>query len=95
MNRNLKIGGVVLTMVNNTAFRKDIVESVRSGIGKNIPIFDSVIPATVRLAEVSMEDKSIFLHDPRGKAAEAYRNLVKEVLNIGEKKRVQSVDLAR
>ena len=95
VNRNLKIGGVVLTMVNNTAFRKDIVESVRNGIGKNIPIFDSVIPATVRLAEVSLEDKSIFRHDPRGKAAEAYRNLVKEVLNIGEKKRSRSVDLAR
>ena len=50
-----------------------------------MPVMDTIIPATVRLAEISTADKSIFLHDPRGRAAEAYRNLVQEVMNIGEK----------
>ena len=56
---------------------------------------DTVIPATVRLAEISTADKSIFLHDPKGRAAEAYRNLVREVMNIGEKQRIKSSDLSR
>lgn len=55
----------------------------------------SVIPATVRLAEVSTADKSIFQHDPKGKAAEAYRGLVKEVMAIGAKQRGKSADLGR
>ena len=95
INPKLRIGGVFLTMANDTNFRKDIVESVKSGFEKQVPVLKTVIPATVRLAEISMADKSIFLHEPKGKAAEAYRNLVEEVMQIGETKRVKSVDLSR
>ena len=95
INPKLKVGGVFLTMANDTNFRKDIVESVKSGFEKQVPVLNTVIPATVRLAEISMADKSIFLHEPKGKAAEAYRNLVEEVMQIGETKRVKSVDLSR
>ena len=95
INPKLKVGGVFLTMANDTKFRKDIAQTVRSEIGRNLPVLQTVIPATVRLAEVSTADKSIFLHEPRGKAAEAYRNLVKEVMDIGEKKRSRSVDAVR
>ena len=58
-------------------------------------VLRSVIPATVRLAKVSTADKSIFQHDPKGKAAEAYRWLVKEVMAIGAKQRGKSADLGR
>ena len=95
INPKLKVGGVFLTMANDTNFRKDIVESVKSSFGKQLPVFDTVIPATVRLAEISMADKSIFIHDPKGRAADAYRNLVEEVMHIGETKRVKSADLSR
>ncbi len=95
INPKLKIGGVFLTMANDTNFRKEIVESVKENYGKNLPVMDTVIPATVRLAEISTADKSIFLHDPKGRAAEAYRNLVREVMNNGEKQRIKSSDLSR
>ena len=58
-------------------------------------MMDTVIPATVRLAEVSTADKSIFQHEPRGRAAEAYRSLTKEVLEIGNKERSRASDLSR
>ena len=58
-------------------------------------MMDTVIPATVRLAEVSTADKSIFQHEPRGRAADAYRKLTKEVLEIGEKQRSRTSDLSR
>jgi chromosome partitioning protein len=55
----------------------------------------AVIPDTVRLAEISTADRSIFKHEPKGKAAEAYRTLVQEVMDIGEKQRSRSVNVTR
>lgn len=73
INPRLKIGGIFLTMANETKFRKDVVATVKENFGKYLPVLHTVIPATVRLAEVSTADKSIFRHDPKGRAAEAYR----------------------
>ena len=72
INPELKIGGVFMTMANDTNFRKDIVASVKAAYGKHLPIMQAVIPATVRLAEISTADHSIFKHEPKGRAAEAY-----------------------
>ena len=95
INPRLKVGGVFLTMANETNFRRDIVASVKENFGKHLPVLQTVIPSTVRLAEISTADKSIFKHEPKGRAAEAYRELVKEVLEIGEKQRSKSADLSR
>ena len=95
INPKLKIGGVLLTMANETNFRKDIVATVKANFGKHLPVMDTVIPATVRLAEISTADKSIFQHEPRGRAADAYRSLTKEVLEIGHKERSRASDLSR
>lgn len=95
INPKLKIGGVFLTMANDTNFRKDIVAGVKENFGKHLPVLDAVIPATVRLAEISTADKSIFRHEPRGRAAAAYSALVKEVERIGEKQRIRDDDITR
>ena len=95
INPSLQVGGVFFTMVNETNFRKEITRSVKNTYGKQLPILQAKIPATVRLAEMSTADKSIFLYDPKGKAAEAYGDLVKEVLAFGEKQRVKLVDIDR
>ena len=95
INPRLKSGGVFMTMANDTNFRKDIVESVREAYGKHLPIFQTVIPDTVRLAEISTSNRSIYLHDPKGRAAEAYRNLTKEAMEIGEKQRSRTSHIER
>lgn len=95
INPRLKIGGVFLTMANETRFRKDVVATVKEHFGRSLPVLDAVIPATVRLAEISTADKSIFRHEPNGKAAQAYRALTKEVLEIGDKQRSRSADTIR
>ena len=95
INHNLKIGGVFLTMANETNFRKEVVSAVKENFGKHLPVLQAVIPATVRLAEISTADKSIFQHEPRGRAADAYRRLTKEVLEIGQKERSRASDLGR
>ena len=40
-------------------------------------------------------NKSIFEHDPKGKVADAYRVLTKEVLDNAEKKRKRQLDQLR
>ena len=84
-----------MTMVNDTNFRKDIIASVKATYGKHLPIMQAVIPDTVRLAEISTADRSIFKHEPKGKAADAYRTLVQEVMDIGEIQRSRSVNVTR
>lgn len=58
-------------------------------------MFEQGIPRSVRAAEISAEGKSIFAHDPKGKVAEAYRALTKEVLRNAEKRRKHQLERLR
>ena len=78
-----------------TNYAKEISALVRNVYGGNIKVFKTDIPHSVRAAEISAEGKSIFEHDPKGKVAEAYRELTKEVIAIGEKKRKHQLDQVR
>ena len=87
INPKLKIDGILLTMVDTrTNYAKDISALLRNTYGGKLKVFPMDIPHSVRAAEISAEGKSIFAHDPKGKVAEAYRELTKEVLKI-EKQR--------
>ena len=58
-------------------------------------MFEQGIPRSVRAAEISAEGKSVFAHDPKGKVAEAYRALTKEVLRNAEKRRKHQLEQLR
>ena len=94
INPRLKIGGVFLTMANETMFRKDIVNSAKSNFERHVPVLNMVILATLRLVKVSTADKSTLQYEPRGRATNAYRKLTKEVLDIGSKDHSRPADLA-
>ena len=59
INPKLKVGGVFLTMANETNFRRDIVKSVRENFGKHLPVLQTVIPSTVRLAEIDVYKRQV------------------------------------
>ena len=83
-------------LVINTLSASDyVLVPVKANFGKHLPVMDTVIPATVRLAEISTADKSISQHEPKGRAAEAYRSLTKAVLEIGHKERSRTSGLGR
>ena len=87
INPKLEIDGILLTMVDSrTNCTKEISNLLRNTYGSKLKVFNVEIPHSVRAAETSAEGKSIFAHDPKGKVAEAYRELTKEVLKI-EKQR--------
>ena len=89
MNPGLKIDGILLTMVDSrTNYAKEIRGLVRNG--KNIKVYDTEIPFSVRAAEISAAGKSIYEHDPKGKVAEAYKKLTKEVLKNADISRKHS-----
>ena len=58
-------------------------------------MFNQTIPRSVRAAETSAAGKSIFAYDSKGKVAEAYKSLVKEVLADAEKRLERSSERAR
>ena len=96
INPKLKIEGILLTMVDaRTTDARMISELIRETYGSKIRVFDSDIPHSVRAAEISAEGKSIFTHDPGGKVAAAYKNLTKEVLSDGEKRRQHQLSQLR
>ena len=96
INPKIRIDGILLTMVDmRTNYAKEISSLIREVYGGKIKVFKTDIPHSVRAAEISAEGKSIFQHDPKGKVADAYRALTKEVIEIGEKKRKHQLDQLR
>ena len=96
INPRLRIEGILMTMTDSrTSFGKEIDALVRQAYGGKIKVFEQGIPRSVRAAETSAEGKSIFAHDPKGKVAEAYRALTKEVLHSAEKRRKHQLDQLR
>lgn len=96
INPKLRIEGILLTMVDGrTNYAKDISNLIRETYGSKIKVFSTDIPHSVRAAEISAEGKSIFRHDPKGKVAEAYRVLTKEVVQDAEKRRKHQLEQLR
>ena len=86
INPKLKIEGILLTMTDNrTNYGQQIDNLIRGAYSSKIKVFDQTIPRSVRAAEISAVGKSIFQHDPKGKVAEAYRSLTKEVMANAER----------
>ena len=86
INPKLKIEGILLTMTDSrTNYGQQIDNLIRGAYGSKIKVFDQTIPRSVRAAEISAVGKSIFQHDPKGKVAEAYKALTKEVMANAER----------
>ena len=96
INPKLKIEGILLTMTDSrTNYGKQIDTLIRQAYGSKIKVFSQTIPRSVRAAETSAAGKSIFQHDPKGKVAEAYQSLAREVLADAEKRLKCSSERAR
>jgi len=80
---------------NRTNYGKQISNLIRQAYGKHLKVFEQTIPRSVRAAEISAVGKSIFQHDPKGKVAEAYQSLAREVLADAERRLKRSSERAR
>lgn len=85
INPKLKIGGILLTMVDGrTNYAKDVSRVIRLSYSNLLKVYKTEIPLSIKAAETSAVGKSIFTYDKNGKAADAYRQFTKEVLDDGK-----------
>jgi chromosome partitioning protein len=80
LNPSVEIEGILPTMYDSrTLHSREAVEILQENFGDLV--FDTKIRKTVRYAEAPVKGTSVLKYDPSGNAAEAYRDLAKEVLN--------------
>jgi chromosome partitioning protein len=80
LNPTVEIRGILPTMYDGrTLHSREAVEMLKENFGDLV--FDTRIRKTVRYAEAPVQGSSVLKYDPTGSAAEAYRELAKEVLD--------------
>ncbi len=83
-NPKLQIAGILLTMYQS---RPQLCQSVRESVGEiyggNFHVFERPIEYSIKVAECPAAGHSIFEHAPKNAAAESYRSLAEEVLQLG------------
>ena len=85
-NPNIQIEGILFTMdISRYNNSKRTKQAVYEAYGKDINIFESMIPRTEAIAEIASEGVSIFKYSRSSRGAECYEQLAKEVLS-NEKK---------
>ena len=80
-NPNLKIGGIFLTMFDSRRKEDNLMKKNIDMAFNSIKLFDTTIPYSVRVSEAARNRKSIIGYETNGKVANAYRNLIQEVIN--------------
>ena len=79
LNPRLRIGGVLLTMVDGrTKLSSEVVEEVRRHFGERV--FRTTIPRSVRLAEAPSHGLPAIAYDRRSAGAEAYWRAANELV---------------
>jgi chromosome partitioning protein len=80
----VQIAGILPTMVDTrTLHAREALEILEENFGDRM--FGARIRKTVRFAEAPVKGMSILKYDPTGTAADAYRQLAKEVLTNGNR----------
>lgn len=79
LNQEVTFLGVVPIRVDKRLrVSRDVLEEMREVLGADL--FDSWIPADVRMVEAPSHQVSIFEHAPSSRAARAYRDLSREIV---------------
>jgi chromosome partitioning protein len=84
LNPDVQIAGILPTMVDTrTLHAREALEILEENFGDRV--FGARIRKTVRFAEAPVKGMSVLKYDPKGTAADAYRQLAKEVLTNGKR----------
>jgi chromosome partitioning protein len=80
LNPSVEIRGILPTMFDaRTLHAREAIDMLKENFGDLV--FDTKIRKTVRYAEAPVQGSSVLKYEPTGSAAEAYRDLAKEVLD--------------
>ncbi len=80
LNPDVRIKGILPTLFDaRTHHGKESIEVLRENFGDLV--FETVVRKTIKFAEAPVTGASVLKYDPRGRGAESYRALAREVLN--------------
>jgi len=77
LNPAIEVSGVVLTMFDP---RSNLSQQVAQEVRDHFPVFRTIIPRNVRLAEAPSYGQPVILYDPSSKGAQGYLELAREVM---------------
>jgi chromosome partitioning protein len=81
LNPELTIHGIVLTMFDGrNNLSGQVVADVRGVIGKNVYVYDTLIPRNVRISEAPSHGKPVLLYDFKSTGSQAYLRLASEII---------------
>jgi chromosome partitioning protein len=84
LNPDVDIAGILPTMVDSrTLHAKEAIQILEENFGDRV--FGARIRKTIRFAEAPVKGMSVLKYEPNGTAADAYRQLAKEVLSNGSR----------
>ncbi len=78
LNPTLYVHGVLLTMFDP---RSNLAMQVADQLRQHFPVYETVIPRNVRLAEAPSHGKPIILYDAGSKGSQGYLSLAREILD--------------
>ncbi len=81
VNPYLQIHGVLLTMFDA---RNNLSNEVADEVRQHFPVYDTIIPRNVRLAEAPSHGKPVILYDASSRGSYGYLNLAREFLDALE-----------
>lgn len=82
LNPSISFEGILMSMVDaRTNYARESIETVKEVYGRRILVFETMIPQSVKAAELSAAGRSCFSYIPTHKVTEAYASLVREVLS--------------
>jgi chromosome partitioning protein len=80
LNPSVEIRGILPTMYDSrTLHSREAMDMLKENFGDLV--FNTSIRKTIRYAEAPVQGSSVLKYEPSGSAADAYRDLAKEVLN--------------
>lgn len=83
-NPRLQIAGILLTMYQSRPqLCRSVRESVEDVYGEALRVFDRPIEYSIKVAECPAAGKSILDYAPKNAAADSYRSLAQEVMQLG------------
>jgi chromosome partitioning protein len=93
LNRNLEIGGVLLTMADfRTNLTQQVIDDVRTHFKEHV--FKTVIPRSVKISEAPSFGKPVVMYDANCKGAIAYQEAAAEFIERFSEKEV-SAEMAK
>lgn len=83
LNKKIEIAGILLNRVDRrNNFTKDIINIMQNVWGKDIKIFDTEIPNSIRIEESQSMGESIIEYEPDNKVAIAFSDFIDEYQKV-------------